>query len=104
MDFMHTLDVLLAVLVFSLVLCFIRLYLGPDVPDRTVAFDASAVHAVAIIALYAVRVGAPVLLDAAIITAVLGFLGTTMMAHYLEQSAPSPEEPPGTSPGPAERE
>jgi multisubunit Na+/H+ antiporter MnhF subunit len=84
-DFYRILDLLILVLVISLAICFIRLYLGPDVPNRTVAFDSIAVHTVSTIALYAIRNGTSSLLDVAIVTAVLGFLGTTMLARYLER-------------------
>ncbi|MBX3001118.1 MAG: hypothetical protein KF893_21525 [Caldilineaceae bacterium] len=79
-------EILIALLVASIILCFIRLVRGPDVADRAVAFDLIAVHAVGIIALFAVRTGSPTLADAAIIIAVLGFLGTVMLARYWEQS------------------
>lgn len=79
-------EVLIWVLSISFVLCFLRLYIGPDVPNRTVAFDVIAIHTVAIIALFAVRNHAPFLLDITIVTGVLGFLGTVMFARYLEQS------------------
>jgi multicomponent Na+:H+ antiporter subunit F len=79
-------EILIALLVASIILCFIRLVRGPDVADRAVAFDLIAVHAVGIIALFAVRTGSPALADAAIIISVLGFLGTVMLARYWEQS------------------
>ncbi|HXF61272.1 MAG TPA: monovalent cation/H+ antiporter complex subunit F [Caldilineaceae bacterium] len=79
-------DGLMTILVFSFLICFIRLYRGPDVPNRTVAFDTIAVHAVALTALFSIRNDAAALLDVAIVTAVLGFLGTTMLARYLERS------------------
>jgi multicomponent Na+:H+ antiporter subunit F len=85
--FLPWIDILIAILSVSLVICFIRLYLGPDVPNRTVAFDVISVHAVGIFALFAVRSEAFVLLEGAIVTAVLGFLGTVMFARFLEQSA-----------------
>jgi multicomponent Na+:H+ antiporter subunit F len=79
-------EILITLLVASIILCFIRLVRGPDVADRAVAFDLIAVHAVGIIALFAVRTGSPTLADAAIIISVLGFLGTVMLARYWEQS------------------
>lgn len=79
------LDILIALLAVSFLLCFVRLAKGPNVPNRTVAFDAIAVHAVGIIALIAMRGDAQSLLDVAIVTAILGFLGTTMLARYLER-------------------
>ncbi len=80
------LEVLIGLMAISLILGFIRLFIGPDVPDRTVAFDLIAVHAVGIIALIAIRTGSSVLADGAIVIAVLGFLGTVMLARYWEQS------------------
>lgn len=84
--FEQSMQVLISLLCISLLLTFVRLYLGPNTPNRTVAFDAIAVHAVGIFALFAIYIDSPVLLDGAIITAVLGFLGTTMLARYLEQA------------------
>ena len=80
------LDALLALLTISLLLCFVRLYLGPNPPNRTVAFDTIAIHAVGIMALFAMRSDAPALLDGALITALLGFVGTMMLARYMERS------------------
>lgn len=79
-------QILLAVLSLSLIICFIRLFRGPDVPDRTIAFDTIASHAVGIVALYAMLNNSSALLDVAIVTTVLGFLGTLMLARYLEQT------------------
>ena len=80
------LDVLIVVLSLSLTLCFIRLYIGPDVPNRTVAFDLIALHTVGLVALLAIRNQASPLLDIVFVTAVLGFLGTVLLARYIEQS------------------
>lgn len=81
------LHILIVILSFSLLLCFVRLYLGPNVPNRTAAFDVIALHSVGMIVLFAVRSDSPALLDVAIVTAALGFLGTTMIAQYLERGA-----------------
>jgi len=84
--FIHSIDALITILTLSMFLCFWRLIQGPNIPNRTVAFDLIAIHAVGIFALFAVRTGAAPLLDGAVITAVLGFLGTLMFARYLEES------------------
>ncbi len=89
--FRFVIEILITVLALSLAACFVRLYRGPDVPNRTVAFDLISIHAVAIFALFAVHSGSYVLLEGAIVTAVLGFLGTVMFARYLERSR-TPEE------------
>ena len=84
--FSASMEVLITLLCISLLVRFVRLFRGPNPPNRAVAFDLIAIHAVGIIVLFGVRSEALVLLDAAIITAVLGFLGTMMLAHYLERS------------------
>ncbi len=98
MTFDQALDILIGILAVSLLLCFIRLAIGPDVPNRTVAFDAIAVHAVGMLALFAVRIDAPALVDVAIVTAVLGFLGTTMLARYLERTRIADRQTPPATP------
>ncbi len=98
MSFNQALDILIGILSVSFLLCFIRLYIGPDVPNRTVAFDTIAVHAVGMIALFGVRNNAPALVDVAIVTAVLGFLGTTMLARYLERAGPNFQTPSSAKP------
>ncbi len=85
-------EVLMAVVSISMVICFVRLYLGPTTPDRTVAFDLISVHAVGLLVLASMRFEDAVLLDAALITAILGFLGTVMFAHFIEQSSSVEEE------------
>jgi len=84
--FLQIIDILITVLTVSLLLCAWRLYKGPNTPNRTAAFDLIAIHAVGIFALDAIRINSSDLLDGAIITAVLGFLGALMFARYLEQS------------------
>lgn len=86
MTITNWLDIMLTVMGISLLISFVRLYLGPNPPNRTVAFDTITSHAIGIFALVAMRNKAPSLLDAAIITAVLGFVGTIMFARYIEQS------------------
>jgi multicomponent Na+:H+ antiporter subunit F len=83
MNFNVLIDILISIMSLSLLVSFVRLYIGPDVPNRTVAFDLIAVHTVA---LFAIRIDSVALLDISIVTAVLGFLGTTMLARYLERA------------------
>jgi len=75
----------MTLLSFSLILCFGRLLRGPNLPNRTVAFDLISIHAVGIFVLFAVSSDSYVLLEGAIITAVLGFLGTMMFARAMER-------------------
>lgn len=79
-------ELLLVLLTISFVLGFIRLIKGPDVPNRALAFDLIALHAVGIVALIAIRHEAPMLLDIAMVAAVLGFIGTVLLARYMEHA------------------
>lgn len=74
-----------AVLVISLVLTMARLLIGPSIPDRAVAFDMIMIHVVAIGAITAALTNAAILIDAVIVVAVLGFLGTVALARYIEE-------------------
>ncbi|MGE3539671.1 MAG: monovalent cation/H+ antiporter complex subunit F [Candidatus Tectimicrobiota bacterium] len=78
---------LLAILSVALFLAFLRLVRGPTLPDRVVALDLITVLVVAIIALYGMATHEHVLLDAALVLALLAFLGTVALARYIERRA-----------------
>ena len=80
-----TVNVMLLVLIVSLFLAFIRLFRGPSLPDRVVALDLIAAIVVAIFAVYAIVVDQPVFIDAAIVLALIIFLGTVAFARYTER-------------------
>lgn len=75
---------LLALLTVAMALAALRLALGPSLADRVVAFDVVAAAGVAMAALAAVLWQAPVLLDVALVLAVIAFIGTVAVARYLE--------------------
>jgi multicomponent Na+:H+ antiporter subunit F len=75
----------LAMVGLAMFLTFIRLVLGPTVPDRVVALDLMGVLAVGMITAYDVATDQPMLLDAATVLALVGFLGTVAFARYLER-------------------
>ena len=76
---------LMGIVAVSLLLAVARLLMGPSIPDRTMALDMIFVHVVALIALYSITVNRDVLVDAIMVTAVLGFLGTVAIARYVEE-------------------
>jgi multicomponent Na+:H+ antiporter subunit F len=76
-----------AMLSLALILTFIRLVRGPSLPDRVVALDLFAAVIVGFIAIYAVDTGERVFLDAAIVVALIIFLGTVAFAQYVERRA-----------------
>ena len=81
------LGIVYAMLSAALFCTFVRLARGPSLPDRVVALDLIAVIAVGIIAAYAIDVGQRVFLDAALVVALIGFLGTVAFARYVERRA-----------------
>ena len=62
----------------------IRLIKGPSVADRAVAADSIDILSDMALILYALHTGRGIYLDIALITAILGFVGSTLVAKYLE--------------------
>lgn len=69
----------------ALFLTLIRLIRGPTLPDRAVALDLIGIQTVGMIAAYEIAYGQPLLLDAAMVVALVAFLGTIAFARYLER-------------------
>jgi len=73
------------VLMVSLFIALWRLLHGPSTPDRVVSLDLIAALTIGIIATYSIVSGQPVFLDAAVVMALISFLGTVAFAKYLER-------------------
>lgn len=67
----------------AIVLSFWRMVRGPDATDRVLALDTLYINAVALIVVYGVWIGSARLFDAALLIALLGFVGTVALAKYL---------------------
>ena len=72
----------------ALLVAFIRLVKGPTLPDRIVAMDLFGVLVVGMIVVLAGWSGVRATLDAAIVIALIGFLGTIAYATYVERGDP----------------
>ncbi|WP_437614448.1 monovalent cation/H+ antiporter complex subunit F [Sorangium sp. So ce834] len=77
--------VTIAVVTVAFVVAFIRLLLGPSLPDRVVAMDLMATVGSGGIALYAMVTDQGILLDAVMVLSLIFFLGTIAFAYYLER-------------------
>ena len=75
--------IVLPVLALTVILTFIRLVQGPSLPDRVVALDLLATISISIIAVYAIATRQPVVLDVAVVLALISFLGTIAFAYYI---------------------
>lgn len=74
-----------ATLAFALamLLCGWRLLRGPSPVDRVLAFDTLYVNLVALIILLGLRQGTALYFEAALVIALLGFIGTVALARFL---------------------
>lgn len=78
----------LVTLGLALLMAFIRLVRGPTLPDRIVAMDLFGALVVGLIVVLAGWSGVRATLDAAIVIALIGFLGTVAYATYVERGDP----------------
>ena len=78
--------VLTTVLLAAAALLFAyRAVRGPSIVDRVVAVDGLVVIAIGAIALDAVRVGDARFADAAVLLAIIAFVGTGIVARFIER-------------------
>lgn len=66
--------------------CFVaRLVMGPTLADRVVALDGLVITLVSAIALDAALTGSPLFVDAVVVIALVGFVGTAAAARFIEE-------------------
>lgn len=76
----------LPLLFLGVAFAFVRLVRGPSLPDRVVALDLMTTLGIGIIAVYGMATNQAVLLDVAIVLALIAFLGTVAFGRYVERS------------------
>ncbi|TVQ43433.1 MAG: cation:proton antiporter [Saprospirales bacterium] len=76
----------LIVLSISGILVFVRIIIGPSLPDRVIAFDLIGTITIGMIAIYSLTTGVESYLDAAIILSLILFLGAVAFAYYMRKS------------------
>jgi multicomponent K+:H+ antiporter subunit F len=60
-----------------------RLILGPSLPDRILALDTMYINAIAMLVLFGIYQGSMLYFEAALLIAVMGFVGTVALSKYL---------------------
>lgn len=78
----------LVTLSVALLITVVRLVKGPTLPDRIVAMDLIGVLVVSLIVVLAASSRVTATLDAAIVIALIGFVGTIAYATYVERGHP----------------
>ena len=67
----------------ALLLNFWRLVRGPDLPDRILALDTMYINTVALLVLFGIHLGLTVYFEAALLIALVGFVGTVALCKFL---------------------
>ncbi|PRB79977.1 K+/H+ antiporter subunit F [Pseudomonas sp. MYb185] len=67
----------------AMLLCLLRLLRGPDMPDRVLALDTLYINAIALLILFGLLLRSNLYFEAALLIAVMGFVGTVAVAKYL---------------------
>lgn len=67
----------------ALALSLWRLLAGPDHPDRILALDTLYVNTIALLVLLGILLGSALYFEAALLIAMMGFVGTVALCKYL---------------------
>ena len=70
-------------LALSMLLATWRLLRGPGLPDRILALDTLYVNTIALLVLAGLRDGSTIYFEAALLIAMLGFVGTVVLSKYV---------------------
>jgi multicomponent K+:H+ antiporter subunit F len=69
----------------AMLLCIWRLLRGPTLPDRVLALDTLYINVVAFVVLLGIRQGTGLYFEAALLIALLGFVGTVALGRYMQR-------------------
>lgn len=67
----------------ALLLSLYRLLVGPDVPDRILALDTLYINSIALLILLGIHLQSTLYYEAALLIALMGFMGTLALSKYL---------------------
>ena len=74
-----------ALLAVAALLTFIRVVIGPTLPDRVIAIDLIGVLMVCLLVVTAAATAQQAFLDVAMVVATISFVGTVAYARYIER-------------------
>jgi len=82
---MLTVAVGIAMFLFSVAISLnlLRLVKGPSLPDRIVALDTMYINTIALLVLFGIYQGSLLYFEAALLIAIMGFVGTVALSKYL---------------------
>lgn len=80
---MFVLKIALVMVAIAMILSSYRLFKGPSQPDRILALDTLYINTIALLILLGVWLGSALYFEAALLIAVMGFVGTVALSKYL---------------------
>ena len=78
------LKISLVISMLGIIIAMIRLFKGPSAPNRAIALDTMTLISISTIVLVALLAGRVIYLDAAMVYAVLSFIGVVAVARHIE--------------------
>jgi multicomponent K+:H+ antiporter subunit F len=73
----------LGAIVLAMLLNLWRLLVGPELTDRILALDTFYINAIALLMLVGIRLGNDIFFEAALLIAMMGFIGTVALCKYI---------------------
>ncbi|MBY0473705.1 MAG: K+/H+ antiporter subunit F [Nitrosomonas sp.] len=67
----------------AVAMSFWRLMCGPSMPDRILALDTLYINTIALLMLLGIHLGSALFFEAALLIALMGFIGTVALCKYL---------------------
>ena len=77
------LNIAMLLLGLAIALNLWRLVIGPSLPDRILALDTMYINAIALLVLVGIYQSSMLYFEAALLIAVMGFVGTVALSKYL---------------------
>ncbi len=72
-----------ALMALALLLNLWRVVRGPDLPDRILALDTLYINSIALLVLFGISLDTAIYFEAALLIAMMGFVGTVAVCKYL---------------------
>lgn len=67
----------------AIIFSALRLFIGPSAADRILALDTLYINAIALLVLLGIQLASPLYFEAALLIALMGFVGTVALAKFL---------------------
>lgn len=82
--FQIALAIALLLLIVAFFITMIRFIYGPSFIDRVVTFDLMTTNLIGVIAIYAIMTDETILIDIALVLALIGFFSIVALAYYIK--------------------